>query len=124
MFHTNSPVPAANVAERRGSPRVELECGCTLSRRFGAPVQGRTVDVGPGGMRVATQRPLSTDEVLEFELPPPVGPGASFNTDGFGQVLSDGLAGLQVDLPGTAIGIGEFVADAQPDVTGTGTAAD
>ena len=61
--------------ERRGSPRVELECGCTLSRRFGSPVQGRTVDVGPGGMRVATQRPLSTDEVLEFELPPPAGPG-------------------------------------------------
>jgi PilZ domain len=56
---------------------VELECGCTLSRRFGAPVQGRTVDVGPGGMRVATQRPLSTDEVLDFELPPPSGPGVS-----------------------------------------------
>jgi hypothetical protein len=63
------------VRERRGSPRVELDCGCTLSRRFGSPVQGRTVDVGPGGMRVATQRPLSTDEVLEFELPPPAGPG-------------------------------------------------
>ena len=51
---------------------MEMECGCTLSRRFGAPVQGRTVDVGPGGMRVTTQRPLSTDEVLEFELPPGV----------------------------------------------------
>jgi PilZ domain len=63
------------VAERRTTPRVELECGCTLSRRFGAPVEGRTVDLGPGGMRVATQRPLTTDEVLEFELPPPAGPG-------------------------------------------------
>jgi hypothetical protein len=63
------------VRERRGSPRVELECGCTLSRRFGSPVEGRTVDLGPGGMRVTTQRPLSTDEVLEFELPAPVGPG-------------------------------------------------
>jgi hypothetical protein len=52
-----------------------MECGCTLSRRFGSPVKGQTVDVGPGGMRVATQRPLSTDEVLEFELPPPAGPG-------------------------------------------------
>ena len=62
-----------SMRERRDSPRVELECGCTLSRRFGSPVQGRTVDVGPGGMRVATQRPLSTDEVLEFELP--TGPG-------------------------------------------------
>src|SRR3954447_1906658 len=64
-----------SVAERRGGARVELDCGCTLSRRFGAPVQGRTVDVGPGGMRVATQRPLTTDEVLEFELPRPAGPG-------------------------------------------------
>jgi hypothetical protein len=26
-------------------------------------------------MRVATQRPLATDEVLDFELPPPAGPG-------------------------------------------------
>jgi hypothetical protein len=59
--------------ERRGSTRVALECGCTLSRRFGAPVEGRTVDVGVGGMCVATQRPLSTDEVLDFELP--AGPG-------------------------------------------------
>ncbi len=54
---------------------MELECGCTLSRRFGSPVEGRTVDVGPGGMCVATERPLTTDEVLEFELPPPAGPG-------------------------------------------------
>jgi PilZ domain len=38
-------------------------------------VQARTVDLGPGGMRVTTLRPLSTDEVLEFELPPPGGPG-------------------------------------------------
>ena len=65
------------MAERRASPRVELECGCTLSRRVGWPVEARTVDVGPGGMRVATQRPLTTDEVLEFELPPPSGPGVS-----------------------------------------------
>ena len=54
--------------ERRVSPRVELECDCTLSRRFGSPIEGRTVDVGPGGMRVATKRPLATDEVLEFQL--------------------------------------------------------
>jgi hypothetical protein len=60
--------------ERRGGARVALECGCTLARRFGSPVQGRTLDVGPGGMRVTTQRPLATDELLEFELPPPSGP--------------------------------------------------
>src|SRR4051812_28948096 len=61
--------------ERRVSPRVRLECGCTLSRRLGSPIEGRTVDVGPDGMRVSTTRPLATDEVLEFELPPPAGPG-------------------------------------------------
>jgi hypothetical protein len=61
--------------ERRDSLRVALECACTLSRRLGAPVHGRTVDLGPGGMRVATQRPLSTDEVVDFELPAPAGPG-------------------------------------------------
>jgi len=61
--------------ERRGAPRVELECGCTLSRRLGSPIEARTLDVGPGGMRVATKRPLAADEVLEFELPPPDGPG-------------------------------------------------
>ena len=27
------------------------------------------MDVGPGGMRVHTSRPLAVDEVLEFELP-------------------------------------------------------
>ena len=61
--------------ERRGAPRVEIECGCTLSRRFGTPVEGRTLDIGPGGMRVATKRPLAADEVLDFELPPPAGMG-------------------------------------------------
>ena len=54
--------------ERRGSPRVELECECKLSRRLGSPIEARTLDVGPGGMRVATKRPLATDEVLEFDL--------------------------------------------------------
>jgi hypothetical protein len=43
---------------------------CTLHRRSGSPIDGRTLDLGPGGMRVATKRPLSADEVLSFELPP------------------------------------------------------
>jgi hypothetical protein len=41
---------------------------CTLHRRTGSPIAGRTVDLGPGGMCVATKRPLSPDEVLSFEL--------------------------------------------------------
>jgi PilZ domain len=43
---------------------------CTLHRRRGSPIAGRTVDVGPGGMCVATSRPLAPDEVLSFELSP------------------------------------------------------
>jgi len=58
------------VSEKRRSPRVRLEMDCTLHRRSGSPIDGRTVDLGPGGMCVATSRPLATDEVLEFELPP------------------------------------------------------
>jgi hypothetical protein len=58
------------MTDKRRSPRVPLEMDCTLHRRSGSPISGRTVDVGPGGMCVATSRPLSTDEVLEFELPP------------------------------------------------------
>lgn len=51
--------------------------------------------------------------------------GATFNTDGFGEVVPDG-AGLQVDIGTTAIGPGDFTPDPAhpPDVTGTGTAAD
>jgi hypothetical protein len=43
---------------------------CTLHRRSGSPIPARTVDVGPGGMCVATQRPLTPDEVVSFELSP------------------------------------------------------
>jgi hypothetical protein len=55
--------------ERRRSWRTELELECLLHRRTGKMIEGRTVDIGPGGMRVHTSRPLSVDEVLEFELP-------------------------------------------------------
>lgn len=43
---------------------------CTLHRHSGSPISGRTVDLGPGGMCVCTTRPLATDEVLRFEVPP------------------------------------------------------
>jgi hypothetical protein len=56
------------VNEQRRSPRVRVEKPCTLHRRTGSPIQGRTVDLGPGGMRVCTSRPLAPDEVLRFEL--------------------------------------------------------
>ena len=41
---------------------------CTLHRRNGSPIEGKTVDLGPGGMRVCTSRPLAADETLRFEL--------------------------------------------------------
>jgi PilZ domain len=57
------------MAERRGSPRVELRLECTLRRRTGSAIAGHTVEVGAGGMSVTTTRPLATDEVLHFDLP-------------------------------------------------------
>jgi hypothetical protein len=56
-------------SERRRSWRTELSLECTLHRRTGKMIEARTLDIGPGGMRVHTNRPLSVDEVLEFELP-------------------------------------------------------
>jgi len=57
------------VTDHRRSPRVKVELRCTLHRRSGSPISGRTVDIGPGGMCVCTERPLAADEVLRFELP-------------------------------------------------------
>jgi hypothetical protein len=56
------------VTDQRRSPRVEIDMPCTLHRRSGSPIEGRTVDLGPGGMRVCTKRPLAADETLRFEL--------------------------------------------------------
>jgi PilZ domain len=58
------------VTDLRRSPRARIEMQCTLHRRSGSPVSGRTIDVGPGGMRVCTSRPLAADEELRFELTP------------------------------------------------------
>jgi c-di-GMP-binding flagellar brake protein YcgR len=57
------------VIERRGTSRAELALDCVLRRRTGSEISVRTVDVGPGGMCVTTQRPLAIDEVLDFDLP-------------------------------------------------------
>jgi hypothetical protein len=57
------------MAERRASARTEVSLDCTLRRRTGSPIEARTLDLGPGGMSVATKRPLATDEVLSFDLP-------------------------------------------------------
>ena len=57
-----------SMTDQRRSPRVQIEMPCTLHRRSGSPIEARTVDLGPGGMRVCTKRPLAADETLRFEL--------------------------------------------------------
>src|SRR5689334_18983937 len=52
----------------RHAPRVAVELELTLMRPHGAPVLGRTEDVGPGGARVIVERPLAIDEELTFDL--------------------------------------------------------
>jgi len=48
---------------------VELALVVRLSRgRHGHDVEGRTEDVGPSGIRVATRRPLRPGEPLSFVL--------------------------------------------------------
>jgi c-di-GMP-binding flagellar brake protein YcgR len=57
------------MSERRRSWRTEIVLECMLHRRTGKTIEAQTLDIGPGGMRIKTNRPLSVDEVLEFELP-------------------------------------------------------
>jgi c-di-GMP-binding flagellar brake protein YcgR len=56
-------------SERRRTWRTQIALECTLHRRTGKTIDAQTLDVGPGGMRIKANRPLSVDEVLEFELP-------------------------------------------------------
>jgi len=55
--------------ERRRTWRTDIAVECTLSRKTGKTIEAKTLDIGPGGMRVRTNRPLAADELLEFELP-------------------------------------------------------
>ena len=56
-------------AERRQAPREEKVFPCTLRRNKGRAIHCETIDLGPGGMAVASDRPLATDEVVVFTLP-------------------------------------------------------
>ena len=55
---------------RRATPRAEVSLPVALSRgaRHGAELVGRTQDLGPGGMRIETRRPLHAGEELAFVL--------------------------------------------------------
>jgi hypothetical protein len=53
-------------------PRIDrraVSLGCTLTRPAGSPMRARTIDLGPTGMRVVTERPLAVDETVAFDLP-------------------------------------------------------
>ena len=56
------------LSERRRASRARVVVRCTLRRRRGSPIAGRTLDLGPGGMSVSTTRPLAEDELLSFDL--------------------------------------------------------
>jgi hypothetical protein len=54
--------------ERRTTPRADIALPCVLRRRTGTAIDARTVNLGVGGMCIATSRPLATDEILDFDL--------------------------------------------------------
>lgn len=54
--------------DRRRASRARLALPCTLRRRPSSPVWAETIDLGPGGMSVRAARPLTPDEVVEFDV--------------------------------------------------------
>ena len=67
-----------------------MDLRVTLVRSRGLPVEGRTIDLGRGGMRMLSSRPLRIDDLLAFTLELP------------GGVLVEGHARvLREDLPHT-----------------------
>ena len=57
------------MAERRQAAREAKVVPCTLRRSKGRAIHCETIDLGPGGMAVASERPLAPDEVVVFDLP-------------------------------------------------------
>ncbi len=73
--------------QRRAGRRIAVEIDLTLSRGRGGPIHAHTVDLGERGMRVVCDRPLSVDEVLDFDLPLPAAGAAQ--VDGRARVLRE-----------------------------------
>ena len=55
--------------QRPRQTRAQIQLDCVLTRSKGSPITCHTIDLGPGGMCVETDRPLGVDEVLHFDLP-------------------------------------------------------
>ena len=56
-------------AERRQASREAVVVPCTLRRPKGKAIHCETIDLGEGGMAVASDRPLAQDELVVFDLP-------------------------------------------------------
>jgi hypothetical protein len=68
MMHATRGVPNPGAAPRRPSQQP-VQLPCTLKRGAGSPIGAHTIDLGPTGMRLTTERPLAVDETVAFDLP-------------------------------------------------------
>ena len=51
------------------APKTSIAMSCTLRRGIGSPIRAQTLEIGPRGMQVRSQRPMSLDETVGFEIP-------------------------------------------------------
>ncbi|CAA9499171.1 MAG: hypothetical protein AVDCRST_MAG67-1737 [uncultured Solirubrobacteraceae bacterium] len=58
-----------SVMAQSRAPKADVALSCILRRSVGSPIPAQTLEVGPRGMQVRSQRPLSLDETVGFELP-------------------------------------------------------
>lgn len=58
-----------NVMVDTRAPKAGVVMSCTLRRPFGSPIPAQTLEIGPRGMQVRSQRPMSLDETIGFDLP-------------------------------------------------------
>lgn len=77
-------MPPSVMDDRRTSPRIAVAVELRLERKVGNPVWAQTLDLGAGGARVFSSRPLRVDEELRFDLELPEG---GRHLDGTARVL-------------------------------------
>jgi PilZ domain len=71
-------------SERRTAARAAVSVELRLARKAGRAVSARTLDLGAGGARVTSDRPLRIDETLHFDFDLPSGRA---HCDGTARVL-------------------------------------
>jgi hypothetical protein len=59
---------SVTVDDKRRAPRVDVTVPCALRRHSGRVIPAETLNLGPGGMLVSSDRPLSIDEALDIDL--------------------------------------------------------